>query len=691
MDYFSSFMMVIIDIVTYSNVITLSMALALVGMLELDPITPYFTWLLKPVIPKTEKPIATEDTKNRKKEKSSRWKFWDIYYRIGLKNNWRNFFLENKLIIPQITVDIVLRLIVTSTFGSVMKALTSLSTKGNTDIWTPYLYVFMALMIFNLDVLNLVNIIFHESKVAYRNLIVKRIMHDGAMRMYSSQPSLLLKHNSDSYSLALPSYSFGFEDITDNISDFIVQFLRTLLFFVYIMSVEPRIFVPFLISYNVVVKKLVPLIMYDPAFRNMNSHWKTYHYNVIADHGKAYNPTVINTVFENKLTGTSSLQVISDEYSNRVTKMARSNYYLSFVKGCIVFGMTLFACQFGRYDLALHIIMSGRSVFEVVDIWVKCQQIQSRADRNMNKMLDILDAIDANQNTSNDEISPVFKGDQFSYQTDSNTTGISQISFDSMVLKFEKDTHVDPSISDLETNKSNEEKRKVSDNIMICVPKTQIVIENRKITLLNGPLGCGKTSIFKAMAGMSDDGTCETSNLKILFNNGEVRTEFDQIRSQRYIILQFMTEMYLYNGNIRSKAKVLFPGANNIEEIRDFLITAFKLKPTLLPTTLDGKFTKNLSGGERQCVVVAIQFWMIMKIPKTQRLIIMLDEIFRSIDDGTALHIMNWILSNVDAYFFVIEHLPEVKTMIRKSPHLDGIWDFVIDDSNPNKVNVVIN
>jgi ABC-type lipoprotein export system ATPase subunit len=692
---------------SHQNIAILLVTLALLGKLNLDPITPIFTWLVWPTIPRTSKPKTdetdetdgtdeTEETdetdktdKDGKADKKTRWKFWAIYYNIGLQGEWKGFFLENKTMIPQIVIETTVRLIMTMTFSSVTQGLSSLAANDDIDLWMPYLYAMMALMVFNLDINHLINVLFHKSKVAYRNKVMNRITRGAAVRTYSSSISVLVKNDAGKYFSAMPSYAFCFEDITDNIGNLIIQFLRTVVFFCYIMWKEPRTFIPFLLAYNIIIKKLIPLIMYDPQFRGLRNMWGILYFNTNDDHNKAYNPATIGPIFQNVLAGPDSFQAMSQEYSDRVEKMSRSRYYLSFVKGAIVFGIALFACQIGGYDLALLVIMSGRTVFDVVDMWVNCQQIQSRADRSMDKMLDIFDEVDkADNKTIDDEIEIGSDSDaEFQFETDSNISGIQTISFDSMVVKLDPDTET-MGAGDSKTESDSEEK----ENLVIYIMRNIIDVFKRGITLLDGPSGCGKTSVLSALAGMCDETSslCQTEDLQIVFGDGEIRTDFTAIRCQRYYILQFMTELYLYNNAIDSPMSNLFRGAETIDEVRAFLIDVFKLKPNTIPKSLDDKPPKTLSGGERQRYVLAIQFWMIMKIAKEHRLIILLDEPFRNIDVVTAQHIMSWILENVDAYFFMVTHISEIKDLIRGSNALDQVWKFEVDADDEEKVYVTI-
>jgi ABC-type lipoprotein export system ATPase subunit len=671
---------------TYSQIMVSLLTLALVGKLGLDPITPIVTWLIWPIIPRTSKPKVEDDAKSEKPKKETRWKFWSIYYHIGLRGDWRSFFTENKTMIPQILIETIVRLVMTSTFSTVTRSMSELSTNGAVDIQMPYLYALMALMIFNMDINNLLNFLFHSSKVAYRNLVISRITRDGAIRTYSSSISVLVKNDAGKFYSALPSYSFCFEDITDNIGNLIIQFLRTMVFSYYILWEEPRTLLPFLVAYNIIVKKLIPLIMYDPQFRTLRDFWTVLYYTINEDHTKAYNPATVGPVFQNNISHTESFLELSGKYSFLIEKMGRYRHVLSFIKGVIVFGMVFFSCQIGGYDLALLILMSGRAVFDVVDMWVNCQQIQSKAERSMDKMIDILDDIDQNKKSSKDPIDP---RNSFKYETDSNFSGIHTISFASMKVKLDPDTET-MGAGESEMKKDDDDQKE--DNLVIHIPTNSIDIYKRGITLLDGPSGCGKTSVLSALAGMCDESSslCETQDLRIAFGDGEIRTDFTTIRCHRYLVLQFVTELYLHNGAIDCKLSKLFPGAETIEQVRVFLADVFKMKPKTIPKSLDDKPPKTLSGGERQRYVLAIQFWMIMEIMKTRRLIILLDEPFRNIDVETAQHIMKWILAHIDAYFIMVTHIAEIKALIRGSDVLDQVWHFEMTDDDPENVHVTI-
>lgn len=687
---------------TYYHVTALLVTLGLVGKLSLDPVTPFFTWLLWPTIPKATKPKTPKSAKTKdpdadakakakakaERKENSRWKFWTVFLEIGLQGDWRNFFYENPFMLIRLTTETLIRIAMTMVFSHVTRALSTLASNNEIDIWMPYLYCLIALMVFNMDINNVLQIVFHESKIAYRELVLHRITTDGTIRVYSAPGSVVTRNGPDKMYGGIPSYSFCFEDITDTIGDLIIQIARATVFFIYIMYQEPRTFLPFIVAYNVIIKKLVPLIMYDPEFRTLRDFWKNLYYDVLEDHEKFYNPLTATSLYENKIVSTASLGKMSQEYSDRVAKMARSRYYLSFIKSSIVYGMAIFACQTQGYNLALLIILSGKTVFDAVDAWVNCQQIQTRAERSMDKMTEILDDVDE---TTGDSSAPIRTLTEFQYPSDLTPSNITRISFTSMVVTLDADAETlgapNAPTSDSDTSDASSSNESET-TLTVYIPTTSIEISKSGITLFDGPSGCAKTTLLMVLAGLID--TYEVEGLEIEFTNGEVRHSFESIVGHRYLFMQFSADNLKYNGKIDTPMNRLFPGAETIDEVRAFLMEVFKLKPNTIPKSLDAKPPATLSGGEIQRYALAHGIWKIMKLTETRRMFLLFDEPFRNVDVETAQHIMHWILDNIGAHIFMVTHIHEIKDLITSSDSLLQTWKFHVDDANPEAVTVEV-
>lgn len=182
----------------------------------------------------------------------------------------------------------------------------------------------------------------------------------------------------------------------------------------------------------------------------------------------------------------------------------------------------------------------------------------------------------------------------------------------------------------------------------IIIPKTTLDIASKRVLVLGGMSGCGKTSLLNWMAGLydsHDENLIEIQDLKIQLGSTQTESDFRNIQSKRFLIAQFVTEMYLCDGFIEAPLKDLFPHSKSIDEIKEFLTTGFLLKETVIPKSLNDCPPKTLSGGEKQRFVIAIQVWL-AQLSRPD--IVMLDEIDRSLDPETAVHMMDFVLKKLN-------------------------------------------
>ena len=83
--------------------------------------------------------------------------------------------------------------------------------------------------------------------------------------------------------------------------------------------------------------------------------------------------------------------------------------------------------------------------------------------------------------------------------------------------------------------------------------------------------------------------------------------------------------------------------------------------------------------------IVASQIWQAMNICPD---IIIMDEIDKALDKETAVHVMSWIVANVNSFFVIVSHLTEVKQMLFDGNYVSQVWTYE-DGFNNGQINII--
>lgn len=174
-------------------------------------------------------------------------------------------------------------------------------------------------------------------------------------------------------------------------------------------------------------------------------------------------------------------------------------------------------------------------------------------------------------------------------------------------------------------------------------------------------------------------------NVEAKLKSGEsVSAEFNQLIGSKCYIGQLLADVYKYNGKINLPLYKLFLGAENIDQVADFLKTVFLLKDSCIPSSLEDNPHSRLSGGEIRRYVLASQIWQVLRIHPD---IVIMDEIDKALDKETAVHIMSWIMENINCFFIVVSHLTEVKQMLFDKKYVSQVWTYD-EKSDTDRVNI---
>jgi ABC-type multidrug transport system ATPase subunit len=414
--------------------------------------------------------------------------------------------------------------------------------------------------------------------------------------------------------------------------------------------------------------------------------WQRNYYDFNTDDSFVINP-LYNSLYEQNHNGNKCVESIEKEgkpmrpdvperyietmqhYSLRNMEWRDSANKIVAVQDALLFVMIVILFMNGAYGSALLVLINRTSIFGVITTYNNLKGIENDAEKSMEKIVKILEAIDAQP-----KINLRYDEQIIDFSTSPETRKrIKQIHIDGLQIK----------IPASQSNDEEHEEERL--DRMIVLDNATVLIEPSKCLLLDGPTGCGKSMTIGVLAGLYSGTTCR--KMSIEFTTGDSsEAEFNQIWGSRCYISQKLSEDYLFNGKLQLPLFKLFPGCKSIEEVKKFLIDVFAIEKASIPSSLIESPHPKLSGGEIQRYVVASQVWNALIIRPD---IMILDEIDRALDKETAVKVIGWIVTHLTCFFIIVSHLTEVKQMLFEKGLIKQVWTYgKTDDKQQIRITV---
>jgi len=448
------------------------------------------------------------------------------------------------------------------------------------------------------------------------NLAINRRIIDGVNKRILKAPlHMQQKYNLACHFEALSRYMWTFTDVVSMLVMAVVNSARSLVVCVYVSFKEPRLFVILAISYWILWKYCIPLMLRGQKTKECTL-WQNQYYALLEERDCVINPMLKKNISIS--TADASVTHYAD-FLNKMTTQKKLTLIISGVQNGIVLVLIMAVIFAGQYNTALILVMNRNALFGIVTEYVNIRSIDITNTVGTEKIIGILDGIEEEQQ----RLDNIKEEEQQQQQR-------------------------------LDNIKEKEKEKQRLDNISFEFNGTNINMDMTagKVTLLSGVSGSGKTTFMNMLAGL----TVLPTPVFATYGKEIIQTTFKELLDSRIYIQQTTVEDYIINGSIRTSHRLLFPGATDIYEIRDFLSRVFLLKDTCLPKAMDDEPREGMCGGEKQRYVVASQLW---KIQKANPEFILLDEIDRALDKPTAVHILKWIVQNIPSRIVLITHLKE--------------------------------
>lgn len=308
----------------------------------------------------------------------------------------------------------------------------------------------------------------------------------------------------------------------------------------------------------------------------------------------------------------------------------------------IIFVISAYLCWIEKKVLIIFVLMQGANLFGLVNVLTQADDIKNIGASRLASTFKMLDGL----GKVNDD-----KGYDF--------------------IEYESDKVV--VLSNPRTMVVHNICAKIDNNLYLRYNGTitfDLTSETkRRITLLNGPKGCGKSLTFGYVAGLYDGQITDG----VWVDGVKMLDEFRGFSKNRSYIRQLVVDDYKSNrkSSVCMSLEELFPDAS-YAEIKEYL-NHFDLAHKM-PLTMVEAISKNergLSPGETQGLVVASQLWKSSKLSVS---LLMLDEPERNMDLNTVKKMFHKILDMFDCNIMLITHLPDLKIYL--DDYIKEEWKF---------------
>lgn len=624
-----------------------------------------------------------------------RWSFWGIYYNCGLDRSFKPLFWN-------IYVILLSALNIAITFASAF-AFSKLINDMNTGHYSSAMYVLLVPVIFSREMIKGLRRLLRCKIEKIKDTIITQIFNSIVGHLNKANADIRGKHTLTEMYEGFCRFMWAYDNVSDILFDSLTLSIQTFVFTVYVLVNDPILFFPFFGMYYLMWSYIIPYTSTnDKHFQNPDVMWKHAYNDMTIENDNYTNPPFNNlyqayknqqmdrSVFRSEKLETIMRSRFNWNESNKdEQKIAGPTISENFVKiiqyydvrnsckrdrmGIILISQNIFvfvlvAVMFymESYASALLILMNKSTLFGAFEVLNDIKNIENSSSRNLEKIVTILKDID-NQIGDN------------AIMTDNNGDNIN--------MKIQKISKIQKIIIDDITLKLITEKDKEGKTrqFQISLRNAEIDVRPGKCLLIEGKSGCGKSVIMNVLTGMYS-GSKYPETIIVDDNGNTHNLEFNQIKHNRVYISQLISEDYKYNGNITFQMFELFPNAKDIDEIKRFLIDIFSLRADRIPNNISDTAPERLSGGEIQRYVIASQIW---KILKTSPDILFLDEIDRALDKDTAVHLIEWILTNIGCYCVIVTHLSEVRDMINTKNFINQRWTYIPKSDSITEIEII--
>lgn len=650
-------------------------------------------------------------TKNENKSQN-RWTFWGLYIRDGLMGSILNLLWLNPIALVLMLVEMMANCMSTYAMTVLTTKLTTLINTSNHPLQSTdsipsinLLILMIGVVLFAGNLTTLIKRLLRGASTYYKNQIIIRIKTVVVDHMSKSSPETDSEFSLGDKVDALDRFVWVYDNVTNTLVELTVHAVRSLTFCLYVIYIDIRMLPIYIVVYYSVWR----FVISQTSQKNPNNGeaFMVRFYNDIATsemlkvnpqfrslYTEASVPSVIKANLNvmpdpDELTKEDAERSIGRKvvhpdvvarfmetihyYSIRNMNWMDSHEKLVVVRNTVNMIIIIFMLYTSQYSLALIILINRSSMFGLFDMYSNMMRIEKSANKSMENIIKILETID--KQTEKGE-TPV---EQFVKQDMSN---IVSITIDDLAIVIPAQQKRNKESLD----EDEKEEKIVNYNRSIVLSHVDIDVRHHKCLLLDGHTGCGKSVTINALAGRYSKKVCRS--MRVGYSDGSVaNVEFNEILGSRCYVSQMLSDDYKYNGKIAMPIFALFPGASDIAEITEFLTSVFMIKRSSIPTLLTDTPHSKLSGGEIQRYVVASQVWKALRI-RTD--IMILDEVDRALDKETAVHVISWIIDNIDSFFVVVSHLTEVKEMLYAKKCVTQVWTYD-DTTNKQEIRILPN
>ena len=616
------------------------------------------------------------------KTEKSKWTFWDIYLNHGIKGSIWNMFYLNPVITFLVVLEFTSNIACTYAMSEIAKIIIASTSSNNTNninnVNSNYFIILLIVALFTADLTRFAKLLFRDWLLFYKNQIIRRIERTVVKHLDKASPENKKKYGIDERFEALNKFIWVYDSITDTIVNITVNAVRFLTFTSYIVYKEPKLLFVLCFVYMLIWKFIIPYVsIKSDDHGGGDQYWSRAYYDILINESNNINP-LFNQLYNNtdcteQNTSNNKLKLIKPDISERYIEL--SQYYtvrqhvwgdtydnIQSVQNIVTFLIVIFLFWSKLYETILIVLMNQSSMFGFLIGYSNIKKCEKNSDQSMEKITIILNAIDEQLKISNKKIKQII---------DSKLKSDTRLRLDKICIK------------NMRICISKNENDPMDKNSYIHLNFTVLQITPQKCLLIEGCTGCGKSMTINALAGLYSGKICD--DMYITNNKMIIESEFNQLLGTRCYISQLVADDYKYNGKIDLPLFKLFPGADNIDQVRSFLKDVFLLKDSCIPSSLDDSIHSKLSGGETQRYIVASQIW---KVLKTNPDIVIMDEIDKALDKETAVHIMSWIMDNVGCFFIIVSHLTEVKQLLFDKKYVNQVWTYEESEESENLINI---